>query len=113
MIVMSCLQVLTIKQYATLYVQSYPHLIQTDCMLEALARERNEPTQQQILASAHTVDTRGHWANMRAYHAQLTDDTMHTHVPFKAGVGATTSSGSEETTALYIDADTATWFLNR
>ena len=110
----TCLQVLTIKQIATLHVRSYPYLADTDCLLEALTRERGEPSQQQVLAAAHSVDTKVHWVKMRTYHAHLTDDTQHVYVPFNDSVGLDGHrSGSEGTSALtHAEQDTATWFLN-
>ena len=113
---LSFAQVLSIKQYATLQVQAYPHLIQIDCMLEALARDRKEPSQQQILASAHTVDTGAHWANMRIYHAQLSNTSVHVYVPFRGSFheGSNNSSASDETsTVAVVERDTATWFLHQ
>lgn len=108
------MQVLTSKQLARLNVRSYPYLIDTEFMLEALARERGEPSQQQILAAAHSVDTKMHWANMRIYHAQLEDSSVHQYVPFKDSVGVENSSGSEGTTALTpVELDTATWYLRK
>ena len=105
---------MTIKQIATLHVSSYPYLADTDCLLEALARERGEPSQQQVLAAAHSVDTKSHWVKMRTYHAYLSDDTQHVYVPFKGSVGLDNRSGSEGTSALtHIEQDSATWFLNR
>ncbi|KAL3136011.1 hypothetical protein ABBQ32_007048 [Trebouxia sp. C0010 RCD-2024] len=106
--------VLTSKQLARLNVRSYPYLIDTEYMLEALARERGEPSQQQILAAAHSVDTKMHWANMRIYHAQLEDSSVHQYVPFKDSVGVENSSGSEGTTAVTpVELDTATWYLRK
>lgn len=101
-------------QLARLNVHAYPYLIDTEYMLEALARERGQPCQQQILASAHTVDTKVHWANMRIYHAQLEESETHPHVyvPFKDSVCLENSSGSEGTsTHNIIEQDTATWYL--
>ena len=109
----ACLQVLTIKQIATLHVRSYPYLADTDCLLEALARERGEPSQQQVLAAAHSVDTKVHWVKMRTYHAHLSEDTQQVYVPFKDSVGLDHRSGSEGNSALtHVEQDTATWFLN-
>ena len=108
-----CLQVLTIKQIATLHVRSYPYFADTDCLLEALTREHGESSQQQVLAAAHTVDTKNHWVKMRTYHANLTDDTQHVYVPFKDSADSDHRSGSEGTSALtHVEQDTATWFLN-
>lgn len=109
----ACLQVLTIKQIAKLHVSSYPYLADTDCLLDALARQRGEPSQQQVLAAAHCVDTKTHWVKMHTYHAHLSDDTQHVYVPFKDSVGLENRSGSEGTSALtHVEQDTATWFLN-
>ncbi|DBB02790.1 TPA: hypothetical protein ACH3X1_013622 [Trebouxia sp. C0004] len=94
--------VLTIKQFAQIHVHSYPYLIQIDHMLEALARQRCQPSQQQILASAHTVDTKPHWTLLRAYHVELmaNDDHINVHIPFLKGVASQTSSGSEGSTVM-------------
>ena len=99
-IIVIIMQVLTIKQFARIHVHSYPYLIQIDHMLEALARQRGQPSQQQVLASAHTVDTKPHWTLLRAYHAELmaNDDHIDVHIPFLKGVASQTSSGSEGST---------------
>ena len=96
------MQVLTIKQFAQIQVHSYPYLIQIDHMLEALARQRHQPSQQQVLASAHLVDTKPHWTLLRAYHAELmaNADHIHVHLPFLKGVASQTSSGSEGSTVM-------------
>ncbi|DBB15330.1 TPA: hypothetical protein ACH3X3_003578 [Trebouxia sp. C0006] len=97
--------VLTIKQFARIHVHSYPYLIQIDHMLEALARQRGQPSQQQVLASAHTVDTKPHWTLLRAYHAELmaNDDHIDVHIPFLKGVASQTSSGSEGSTDMTVE----------
>lgn len=93
------------KQFAQLHVHSYPYLIQVDHMLEALAAQRNQPSQQQILASAHTVDTKPHWALMRSYHAELmsNDNHIHEHIPFLKGVASQNSSNSEGSTVMAVE----------
>ncbi|DBA98829.1 hypothetical protein WJX77_006737 [Trebouxia sp. C0004] len=97
--------ILTIKQFAQIHVHSYPYLIQIDHMLEALSRQRHQPSQQQILASAHTVDTKPHWTLLRAYHAGLlaNDDHIDVHIPFLKGVASQTSSGSEGSTVMAVE----------
>ena len=93
------MQVLTIKQFALLHVHSYPNLIQLDAMIEALARQHNEPSQQQVLASAHTVDTKPHWIKLRHYHSHLAqnDNHIHEYIPFMRFMEKQTSSGSDVT----------------
>lgn len=100
--VMLLLQVLTLKQFALLNVHSYPYLIQMDHMLGALARQQNEPSQRQILASAHTVDTKPHWALLHEYLSGLrqNEDHIHEYVPFLNRVTSQNSSGSDGSTLL-------------
>ncbi len=76
-------------------------------MLEALARQCSEPSQQQVLASAHTVDTKPHWALLREYHTKLAanEDHIHEYVPFLKGVVSQSSSGSEGSTVLGVQQD--------
>ena len=92
-------QVLTIKQFALLHVHSYPYLIQLDALIEALARQHNEPSQQQVLATAHSVDTKPHWAKLRQYHTHLqgNDDHIHEYIPFVKFMEVQHSSGSDAT----------------
>ena len=98
------LQVLTIKQLALLNVHSYPYLCQIDPMLEALARHRNEPSMQEVLAVAHTVDTKPHWTLLREYHSKLkqNEDHMHEYIPFLTHAVSQNSSGSDGSTGMTL-----------
>ena len=92
-------QVLTIKQFALLHVHSYPYLIQLNSLIEALARQHNEPNQQQVLATAHSVDTKPHWTKLRQYHNHLQgkEDHIHEYIPFVKFMEVQHSSGSDTT----------------
>ena len=45
-------------------VHSYPSLLGIDDLLDCLASQQNEPSRQEILASAHTVDATAHTQNL-------------------------------------------------
>ncbi len=60
------------KQFVPLQVHSYPHLVLLDHMIEAVVRQHNELSQLHVLAIAHIVATKPHWALLQEYNSGLT-----------------------------------------
>lgn len=76
------LQVLTGVQHAMALVHAYPSLLHIDNLLDCLAAQHKEPSRQQLLAVAHTVDTAVHFESLYAYVSNLREDQYPVYVPF-------------------------------
>ena len=68
---LACLQVFTGVQHAMALVHAYPSLLVIDNLLDCLASQHNEPSRQQLLASAHVVDTTLHWDSLYPFVSNL------------------------------------------
>ncbi|KAL0021049.1 hypothetical protein WJX79_001918 [Trebouxia sp. C0005] len=79
----ACLRgVLTGRQHAMALVHAYPSLLRIDDMLDSLAVQQNEPSQLQLLADAHSVDTAPHCKDLYAYIDSLSEASIPQYVPF-------------------------------
>ena len=76
------LQVFTAVQYAMAMVHAYPFLLNIDHLLDCLASKHNEPSRQELWASAHTVNTAVHCEDLCAYVNGLREDDYPVYVPF-------------------------------
>jgi len=92
-----CLQVLTGRQHAMALVHAYPSLLRIDDMLDSLAVQQNEPSQVQLLADAHTVDTAPHCKDLYAYIDSLSEGSIPHYVPFprRASSGSSGTASSD------------------
>lgn len=88
---------LTGRQHAMALVLSFPSLLRIDDLLNCLAAQQNEPSQLQLLASAHTVDTTSHWNDLAAYIVSIKDESIPMYLPFpKRAHSGSSGNGSSD-----------------
>lgn len=103
----ACLRgVLTGRQHAMALVHAYPSLLRFDDMLDSLAVQQNEPSQFQLLADAHTVDTAPHCKDLYAYIDSLSEASIPHYVPFPRRASSQSSgAGSSDAFLLAAGSD--------
>ena len=76
------MQVFNGAQHAMAHVHAYPCLVSIDHLLDCLAAQQHQPTRQQLLATAHTVDTTAHWETLFMYVNDLREPDYPVYKPF-------------------------------
>ena len=92
------MQVMTASQHATALVHSYPTLLDVDSMLDCLASQHNEPSGEELLPLAPSIDTTTHLKELDEYVNSLVDDDWPVYKPFPkllSQLGAGTDTGAQ------------------
>ena len=68
-------------------------------MLDCFAKVQHEPTEMQLLATAHTVDTTSHWKILYAYLDSLSEKNIAVYMPFPRPDDKASSTGTSNSAA--------------